>query len=217
MNSQPRRTFLWLFWLLAATGLLMDQTSKYGIFAALYNDANGGALPLIPGAFNLTADYPKLPVPVPDDWLRPLRTVSGDHMPRVNHGALFGFLGRDEHGNDGNLLFTVVSLAAALAIVLWITCTAASCDRLLCVSLGLILAGTLGNLYDRLVFDGVRDFLHWNYLIDWPVFNLADCCLVCGASLLLFQALFLQPHAAAPEPAPTATQDVPIPETVNAE
>jgi signal peptidase II len=57
----------------------------------------------------------------------------------------------------------------------------------------LILAGTLGNLYDRLVFDGVRDFLHF-YLIDWPVFNIADCCLVCGAFLLLAQA-FLGRHA----------------------
>ena len=39
-----------------------------------------------------------------------------------------------------------------------------------------------------MVFNGVRDFLHWNYLFDWPVFNVADCCLVCGACLLLLQA-----------------------------
>jgi len=53
--------------------------------------------------------------------------------------------------------------------------------------LGLILAGTLGNLYDRVVFNGVRDFLYF-HLIEWPVFNIADCCLVCGAFLLLAQA-----------------------------
>jgi lipoprotein signal peptidase len=57
----------------------------------------------------------------------------------------------------------------------------------------LILAGTLGNFYDRIVFNGVRDFLHWNYLFDWPVFNIADCCLVCGAGLLLLQAFAAQP------------------------
>ncbi len=47
-----------------------------------------------------------------------------------------------------------------------------------------------------MVFHGVRDFLHWNYLFDWPVFNLADCCLVCGAGLLLLQAF-----GSAPAPA----------------
>ncbi len=67
--------------------------------------------------------------------------------------------------------------------------------------LGLILAGALGNLYDRVVFNGVRDFLYF-YLIDWPVFNVADCCLVCGAFLLLGQA-FLGNRAATDAPAPS--------------
>jgi lipoprotein signal peptidase len=62
----------------------------------------------------------------------------------------------------------------------------------LCAALGLILAGTLGNLYDRVIFDGVRDFLYF-YWIEWPVFNLADCFLVCGAGLLLLQAFLSQP------------------------
>jgi lipoprotein signal peptidase len=71
----------------------------------------------------------------------------------------------------------------------------------LCAALGLILAGTLGNLYDRLVFNGVRDFLHWDYFYDWPVFNVADCCLVCGAGLLLLQAFGKQAPRNSPEPA----------------
>ena len=68
-------------------------------------------------------------------------------------------------------------------------------DLWVCMALGLILAGTLGNLYDRVVFNGVRDFLHWNYLFDWPVFNVADSCLVCGAGLLLLQAFGRQAAA----------------------
>jgi len=68
------------------------------------------------------------------------------------------------------------------------------------MALGLILAGTLGNLYDRVVFGGVRDFLFF-YYINWPVFNVADCCLVCGAFLLLIQAFWV--HPAAKEPALT--------------
>ena len=94
----------------------------------------------------------------------------------------------------------VVSLLAALAIIYWSTQPATARDAWLCAALGLILAGTLGNLYDRLLFNGVRDFLHWNLLFDWPVFNLADCCLVCGAGLLLVQA-FGAGAASAPAPA----------------
>ena len=66
----------------------------------------------------------------------------------------------------------------------------------LCAGLGVTLAVTLGNLFDRLVFGGVRDFLHLHYYArEWPVFNVADCCLVCGALLLLVQA-FGQPQPA---------------------
>src|SRR5262249_48937460 len=100
-------------------------------------------------------------------------------------------------------LFAIVSVAAALAIIYWSSRTLAARDRFLCLALGLILAGTLGNLYDRLVFNGVRDFL-WVFLkngedppqiiFDWPIFNIADCCLVLGAGLLLVQAFFTQPH-----------------------
>src|SRR5262249_38848832 len=69
-------------------------------------------------------------------------------------------------------------------------------DRYLCIALGLILAGTLGNFYDRMVFGGVRDFFHFFNLPlpfrldNFPVFNVADCCLVSGASLLVLEALF---------------------------
>ena len=37
-------------------------------------------------------------------------------------------------------------------------------------------------MYDRVVYGGVRDFLHF-YWFEWPVFNFADCCLVGGAIL----------------------------------
>jgi lipoprotein signal peptidase len=114
-------------------------------------------------------------------------------VPHVNQGALFGFLNdRKELANAG---FALISLAAAAAILWWGSRRQTARDPWLCAALGLILAGTLGNLYDRIVFQGVRDFLHWNYLFDWPVFNIADCCLVIGAALLLLQAFRAQPAA----------------------
>ena len=109
-------------------------------------------------------------------------------MPRVNHGALFG-LGQG-HKGLANGFFAAVSVAAAVAIIIWGTRRHTSRERGLMAALGLILGGTVGNLYDRLVFGGVRDFLYF-YKVEWPVFNVADCCLVVGAALLLVQAVFV--------------------------
>ena len=88
-----------------------------------------------------------------------------------------------------NYIFAGVSLLAAAAIIWWSVRPSAARDKILCFSLGLILAGTLGNLYDRMVFHGVRDFLYFHWF-EWPVFNIADCCLVCGVIVLTLQALF---------------------------
>src|SRR5262249_48204970 len=98
-----------------------------------------------------------------------------------------------DHKTLANGGFAIISLLAAAAIVYWSTHRSTARDRWLCAALRLILGGALGNFYYRIVFNGVRDFLHWNYLFDWPVFNIADCCLVCGAGLLLLQAFAAQP------------------------
>ena len=117
-------------------------------------------------------------------------------MPRVNHGALFGMGG--DHKGTANGIFATVSAVAAVAILVWGMRRNTAREKWLMVALGLILGGTLGNFYDRVVFNGVRDFLYF-YVIDWPVFNVADCCLVVGAGLLLVQAIF--PPAPIEEPA----------------
>ena len=121
------------------------------------------------------------------DWhaLHFLLTGDGELKPHVNHGALFGLF-RDQK-TYANMGFALISLLAAVGIIAWSCHGGTSRDAWLMASLGLILAGTLGNLYDRVLFNGVRDFLHWHYGFDWPVFNVADCCLVAGAGMLLLQ------------------------------
>jgi signal peptidase II len=47
--------------------------------------------------------------------------------------------------------------------------------------IALILAGTIGNLIDRLIFGYVIDFIDFQI---WPVFNIADSCLTIAAILL---------------------------------
>lgn len=66
---------------------------------------------------------------------------------------------------------------------------------LLTVSLGLILGGTLGNLYDRAKFGKVRDFIKFTYKAGkvehpWPLFNLADAYICAGVLLLSAEMVF---------------------------
>jgi lipoprotein signal peptidase len=191
------RTYRGLLWSLALVGLLGDQTSKYLIFRWLYNDGLGGEHALVPGAFDLLVQYTSQRVQ-PEQPLAQLQGWSGDVLPLVNHGALFGI--KIGMGVSANTVFAVISLVAAAAIIGWSLNRHLARDWALCAALGLILGGTIGNLYDRIVFHGVRDFLHWHYAFDWPVFNIADCCLVSGAFLLLAQAFFVKHEQIVEEP-----------------
>ena len=194
MADALHRRYTWLAISLALVGLMLDQVSKYQVFHWLYHQTADieltmrGQREVVPGWFRLTAEF-TTQTPVSDGFARPLQTWSAPVMPQVNHGALFGLGG--QHRGDANFMFLLISCAAAAGISFWITRQSAATDRWLCVALGLILGGTVGNLYDRLVFGGVRDFLYF-YKIDWPVFNIADCCLVVGACILLLHA-FLVP------------------------
>lgn len=184
--SQGGRSYRGLLWCLAVVGLALDQVGKYGVFRWQYGDGNGGEFVIVPGWFKFSVAISNTPAEG-SGLLYQLRTWSGPNLPRVNHGALFGLL-QDYH-TLANLIFAGISLSAAIVILWWSTRPSATKDGILSAALGLILAGTLGNLYDRLVFNGVRDFLYFHY-IEWPVFNIADCCLVCGAGLLLLQAIW---------------------------
>ncbi len=203
------RSYVWLFALLAVGGFVADQAAKYGIFAYLYSEdirLDTPHITIVQDVLQLEASHihvrarrPCLERDPGDQPLSPLRTVSGPCLPHVNRGALFGIGNSDTDSEGMNPLFTIISVLAACFILVWALRPSVAHDRLLSIALGLILGGTLGNLYDRVVFSGVRDFLHayyhfdWpaiglNYFFDWPVFNLADCCLVIGAGFLLLHS-----------------------------
>lgn len=57
------------------------------------------------------------------------------------------------------------------------------------VGFNLILAGIMGNVYDRIIFGYVRDFISCAF-IDFPVFNVADVCLTIGTGSMLVWLLF---------------------------
>lgn len=117
----------------------------------------------------------------------------------LNEGALFGF------GQGLVAVYAVLSVVAAVAIPLWLFWAGSASDRVLCVALAMIMAGVLGNLYDRLGLHGlewnvpgrvgqpvyaVRDFvlIQASDRLRWPNFNVADSLLVCGAGLLVWRS-----------------------------
>ncbi len=54
---------------------------------------------------------------------------------------------------------------------------------------GLLIGGSIGNLYDRIAFGYVRDMIRTKF-IDFPVFNVADSAICIAIALLLFEAFF---------------------------
>jgi signal peptidase II len=82
---------------------------------------------------------------------------------------------------SGALLITVVAIVWRSRHLQWETT----------VGLALILGGALSNLFDRIRFGRVVDFIDVYYRsYHWPTFNLADSAIVMGAGFLVFQVIF---------------------------
>ena len=101
-----------------------------------------------------------------------------------NRGAAFSILADSDSIWRDVLLIGVA--AAALIIVVSMLRKAPQLDRPTALALSLILGGALGNLFDRVAFGAVTDFLDF-YIGDlhWPAFNVADSAVVIGSALLL--------------------------------
>jgi signal peptidase II len=100
-----------------------------------------------------------------------------------NSGAAFSF------GPGMTILFTLI----AVSVIIFIVRTSRRLRSLAwAVTLGLLLGGAAGNLTDRLlrspgVFRG--EVVDWVQLPHWPVFNVADSCIVCGGVLAVLLAV----------------------------
>jgi signal peptidase II len=108
-----------------------------------------------------------------------------------NKGAAFSMFADSSSPWPGRLL-TLFSLVALLAISIFLW-KARDARNWTWFALALVLGGTLGNLWDRLLRHRVTDFLDF-YLgpHHWPPFNVADSAIVMGALLLAGEVLFRQ-------------------------
>jgi len=127
-------------------------------------------------------------------WLVRANMELGQSIPRegifrltytTNTGGAFGIL-----ANQAFLLalVAVIGIAVFLIYLRYIPLQ----SRLLKIGLGLDLGGAIGNLIDRLRFDGrVTDFID---IGRWPVFNVADMSIVVGTILIAYYLLFVTPR-----------------------
>ena len=103
-----------------------------------------------------------------------------------NPGAAFGFLA-GASPLFRNVFFVGVTMAAILLILHYVRTSKAE-ERLLTLSLSLILSGAVGNLIDRIRFGEVIDFLDvYIGSHHWPAFNVADSAISVGAVILFVE------------------------------
>ena len=108
-----------------------------------------------------------------------------------NYGGAFGFL--SQHGAAA-YIFLVLPIIIIVGLVYYLLRyqhTVAVKFSLTC-----ILAGALGNMYDRLRYGYVTDFIDVYYKqYHWPAFNIADASITFGIGLWIFAQLFLSKKA----------------------
>lgn len=138
----------------------------------------------------------------------PLNSPPAVFLPRVlgfqttmNSGIIWG-IGR---GSGAAFLWIALAAVPLIVVLFW---TLKEVRWITTVSLGLILAGTLGNLYDRLTLGAVRDFIQLEAVQTllgrpFPLFNLADSFICSGVVLLAVEILFFDARKK-PAPAPAS-------------
>ena len=168
-----------LFWAIALAGMGFDLATKSYFFRKIGEPYQRPPLSVIPNVLELQTSY--------------------------NTGALWGFM---RSVPNSSMIFAGLSILAAAGICYWLFAMKAALDRRLTIALALIMAGALGNCYDRLFLGHVRDFVHLHVdaiRFDCAIFNFADNMLVIGAVALVLLALRPDPEAplepAAAEPA----------------
>jgi signal peptidase II len=118
------------------------------------------------------------------------RVIPGffDIVHSQNRGVAFGLM--NDSPSVWRTLVLILFASTAMLVVASMLWKASRADRLTAIGLALILGGAAGNLFDRIVWGRVTDFLEF-YIgeLHWPTFNVADSCVVIGSGVLLLDIL----------------------------
>lgn len=109
-----------------------------------------------------------------------------------NAGAAFSFL--SDAGGWQRQFFAMVATVISAVLVVWLYRMPRE-QKLLALSLALILGGALGNLWDRVTLGYVVDFISVHYAgYYFPTFNLADSAITAGAGCMLLDTFLARPE-----------------------
>ena len=103
----------------------------------------------------------------------------------LNTGVSFGMFAGVQ---NGQILLSVLTFVIACFV-----CGTFFLEKNLikCCSYAIIISGAFGNLYDRIIFGGVVDFLDFHFSqYHWPAFNVADSCICVGVLILMYFEIF---------------------------
>jgi signal peptidase II len=110
-----------------------------------------------------------------------------------NHGAAFSFL--SDQGGWQRWFFTLLAGSVSVAILYWMY-KAKENEKRVVIALAFILGGAVGNLYDRIAYGYVVDFLDvYVGTYHWPAFNIADSSIFIGAAILIFEWMINNKHS----------------------
>lgn len=110
-------------------------------------------------------------------------------MLTYNTGAAFSFL--SDAGGWQRWLFSGFAVIISAILLVWLYRLPRQASWLAC-ALALIMGGAVGNLWDRVQYGHVVDFIQVYYQQwYWPAFNLADSAITVGAVMLIIDALWL--------------------------
>ena len=99
-----------------------------------------------------------------------------------NHGAAWGIF-------EGSQVMLIIMSLIFLGIFIWYFIVEKKKSWLLIVTFAFLFAGCLGNLYDRIVFGYVRDFIQFAFWQSFPIFNFADTFLTFGVIMFIIYLL----------------------------
>ena len=104
-----------------------------------------------------------------------------------NEGIAFGLFSFDEKIYYNLLTFLIIVVTL---IILWMIVKTEKIEKL---AFMMIFGGSLGNIFDRLIYFAVPDFIDFHVKnFHWFIFNVADIFITVGVILLIYNELFLR-------------------------